>query len=78
LTLHQEVFRLTISYEGNGITGFWTKRALSREGFKMVEDPTAINRLILNENSPRWTFNEGEQRTEFNNIYQLVRFIRRF
>ena len=67
-----------IYYEGNSITGFWTRRALAREGYKMVEDAKAINRLILSEDDPRWTFREEGKITEFKNIYQLMCYINRF
>ncbi len=68
----------TIYYEGNSITGFWTMRALAREGFNMVPDEHAANRLILREDPPRWAYLEGEKRMEFKNMYQFIRFIRSF
>lgn len=68
----------TIYYEGNSITGFWTKRAMAREGYRMVEDSNAENRLIMSENYPRWTYMENGKSTVFKNIFQLMRYINRF
>ena len=68
----------TVFYEGNSITGCWTIRAMAREGYRMVHDPLAENRIVLNPGSPRWTYISGKQKTEFDNLFGLISFLRRF
>ena len=68
----------TLCFEGEGITVFWTMRALARLGFKMIQDETASKRLLLSEMDPKWVFVDDGKRKEFNKLSDLVFFLKSF
>ncbi len=68
----------TLYYEGDSITAFWTMRALAREGYRMLLDNKANQRLILKDASPRWSYQDGEKLNVFEKLSELVRFLRSF
>jgi iron complex transport system ATP-binding protein len=66
----------TLFFEGNGITAFWTMRALARAGFRMLEDVKAPRRLILSDDTPRWTFFDKGEVEEFRKLNDLIVFLK--
>jgi hypothetical protein len=68
----------TLYYEGDNITVFWTMRALAREGYRMIQDDKVHQRLILSDDSPRWSYQDGEKLNVFEKLSELVHFLRSF
>ena len=66
----------TLFYEGDGITVFWTMRALARLGYRMIQDENAPDRLILKDDYPRWIFIIEKERKEFTKLNDLIKFLR--
>jgi len=66
----------TLFFEGDGIPLFWTMRALARIGYRMIEDDTASQRLIVSAQDPKWVIFDNGKRMEFKKLNELVVFLR--
>lgn len=65
----------TLFYEGEGITVFWTMRALARQGYRMIQDENASCRLILSDDKPRWIYRNDNVNKEFTKLNDLIKFL---
>jgi hypothetical protein len=56
----------------------WTKKALERNGFRVVENKeTGIHVLVdIAGGSPKWTLEKSGRRIELNSIYDLSLYLR--
>lgn len=63
-----------IALAGNGATAFWTRRALLRKGF-LVSSSTNSHlyvEVITDRQVPKWILKTGSERTEWNNLDDLI------
>lgn len=58
---------------GNSITGFWTKRALEREGFLLDQEAESSYTLYLQEQIPRWRLEGADGSKDFASLADLIR-----
>lgn len=65
-----------IKLTGEGIFAHWTRNALERIGYEMVEDAT-IQVEVLNEGKERWKVSGLDEETSLSSIEELVNLLRR-
>jgi iron complex transport system ATP-binding protein len=63
---------------GSGLTGYWTRRALEREGFEVDrrEDSDAVVTVTCMENALRWKVETEEKSEYFDTIYDIIAYLR--
>ncbi len=73
---------ITLGFQGTGLHGYWTQRALEREGFKIVKNNPSdkcINRPVTVssvEDPLHWKVFDAEKTKEFDTIYSLITYLR--
>lgn len=63
---------------GNDVMGFWTQRALAREGYKVVRESIPDCCVKLNEEAMTWCLMRNGHRIECENIEKLLKTLRSF
>ncbi len=67
-----------VALVGEGLAALWTRRALEREGYLVVENGTAAlcQVTVLSSNPPRWRIDRGEHSQERESIAALIAALR--
>ena len=58
---------------GNSITGFWTKRALQREGFLLDPKVESAYTVTMNEQQPKWQLTGPQKNQSYKSLASLIR-----
>jgi len=71
--IHPEGSRI-IRLTGDGIAGFWTRRALQREGITVIEEGDAANHIIIGEWAGRrvWTLKTATGSRDYTSVAGLL------
>jgi iron complex transport system ATP-binding protein len=71
--IHPEGSRV-IRLSGNGITAFWTRRALQREGINVIDEGNAPDHILIGEREgrPAWTLQTSAGTCEYLSIAELL------
>lgn len=71
---------ITVILVGGGLYGYWTLRALEREGFRVEKekDPDKADGacVVIAKDSRGWEVRKGPQRWDFDSIYGMVTHLR--